>query len=545
MFGVRRTSGPSGGVAAALAAVAAVLLAAPAALAGPDPVHQPLRDGCQRNPGGLLSDTSPEWADVGGAGAGDALRAVEGSATLIHTADEDLPEAHASYDLDMDVVPDAAYAGLLAGSPDANGGQGNGNYAHDADQGKLHSEWESGVVPTFVWPAEGDRVKLWGQWVWDCGHWGQGIHTDPDERQDALIGTGDYLLPGQAEGEPPEDLRGEQTELHPIEAMVVSRRAPWRATRRAAETDVFISDDGTNARAEEECARRLSPLNPIASYGPDYAACILDAGNERQDLRGRSFSFHVPAPPRPRSARRLVWREVTMVRGRGARRHVVARRDGLDVTIAFARGAAPPLAYGASWFVRWQRDPGPAPAHLRFTLHDLTVHHALDPNPGRPSQLSAPPGEYNLYLDLNGYWMFLGGAGAGRNDGSWIPGLGSVRDGQRFVVGRSIDVFLPAGRGVRLSISGRECDLPKMAPCAINGEVSDGNDHPGQAIVQFPTIAAALGPHVLRSPVDDNYELTYSIARVAGVGSGPSPPGISGVPSSSPGGTLGGRGRVR
>jgi hypothetical protein len=116
-----------------------------------------------------------------------------------------------------------------------------------------------------------------------------------------------------------------------------------------------------------------------------------------------------------------------------------------------------------------------------------------------------------------------------------------------------VDVFVPAGQGVRVSVSGRECDLPKMAPCFINGEVSDGNDHPGQAIVEFPTVAAALGRHVLHSPVDDNYELRYSIQRMAGVaiqrmagvGSGPSPPGITGVPSSSPGGDLDGRGRVR
>ena len=88
----------------------------------------------------------------------------------MHTAAEDLPEGHLSYDLDWDVAPDPAYTGLLAGDPNANGGQGNGNFARDGDFAKLHVEWESGAVPAYVWPTEGDRVKLWGQWIWDCGH---------------------------------------------------------------------------------------------------------------------------------------------------------------------------------------------------------------------------------------------------------------------------------------------------------------------------------------------------------------------------------------
>src|SRR5947209_615152 len=232
-------------------AVLAALLAQPArAAAGPDPVSQPLHDGCQRNPVGLLSYTSPEWAFVGGRSAGDPVRAIEGAATLAHTADEDLPEGHDSYDLDWDVVPAAGYESLLAGNPSANGGQGNGNWANDADRGKMHVEWESGSVPTFAWPTEGDQVKLWGQWVWDCGHWGQGIDTNAGDRQQALIGTGDYLLPGQVEGPSPAGLRGEQTELHPLQAIVVTRHASYRAAAAERETDAFVANDGTHAYAE-------------------------------------------------------------------------------------------------------------------------------------------------------------------------------------------------------------------------------------------------------------------------------------------------------
>jgi len=60
-------------------------------------------------------------------------------------------------------------------------------------------------------------------------------------------------------------------------------------------------------------------------------------------------------------------------------------------------------------------------------LQSIKVNHSLDPNPSHPTQLSLPPGEYNLYLDVNGYWNFIGGRGlSDPTDDSWAPGLGSV-----------------------------------------------------------------------------------------------------------------------
>jgi hypothetical protein len=52
-----------------------------------------------------------------------------------------------------------------------------------------------------------------------------------------------------------------------------------------------------------------------------------------------------------------------------------------------------------------------------------------------------------------------------------------------------------------------------------------------------------LGDHTLESPVDENYVLAYTVAR-APDGTPPTPPGSTGVASSSNGGNLGGAGRV-
>jgi hypothetical protein len=81
-----------------------------------------------------------------------------------------------------------------------------------------------------------------------------------------------------------------------------------------------------------------------------------------------------------------------------------------------------------------------------------------------------------------------------------------------------------------------------MDPCVVTAEVSDGNDHPGQAIVQFASADAAVGNHTL-TPETGNYVVDYAVERIATPSSGPSEPGSSGVPSSEPGGNLGGGGR--
>ena len=256
------------------------------AQAGPDPVNQPLTDGCQRNPVGLLTFTSPEWVWVGGRNTTDAtsVRDVQGAASLVHTADEDLPEGHDSYDLDFDVAPDSQYLGLLAGDQSANGGKGN-------------------------------RVHVWGQWAWDCGHWGQGIESDQSNPQGDLIGTGDYFLPGQVEGGAPQDLRGEQTELHPMQAIVDTRANSWQSPAAEKETDAFISDEGNHAHGEERCAHDNQPPGGVPMQLPVFSACVESRANETQPIQGRSYTFFVPAPPRPSPGAQLRYREVEQVKG--------------------------------------------------------------------------------------------------------------------------------------------------------------------------------------------------------------------------------------
>jgi len=538
----------------AIALTAACLVAPAAATAAPvsDAFRKPLEDGCQRNIPGLLAYSSPEWVWVDSAKVrnGDNARHLDGVVRDPHTAGEDLPENHLSYDFDFNVVPDPPYRGLAGGSPAANGGKGSGNWDRTAPDefGQLHLEWESAVIPTFAWADDGDRVGVWGQWIWDCGHWGEGFDftapsaTDPTA---PLRHNGYYQTPGDTESEligTPEakKIRGEQTELHPLEAVVVHRAKPYQAVARESQTDAFMSTRGTGAHAEERCAHDHGPPAGQPFRSPDFSACLRDSSNEYQPLSGKTFSFLVRAPARPSPNARLRYREVRRIAAHHAHEQVTPTRDGLHVRISFDRVPAGTLEdFGASWFVGWEGDRSRTPAHLRWKLESVKVNRSFDPNPDRGQQTGVPPGEYNVYVDLNGYWNFVGGRGpAGGIGGSsppeWVPGLGAVRDGQVFPdINRTVDFFVPPGKDVRLLVTARECDLPHLDPCAATPELSDGNDAPGNHADAFPSAAAALGRHVLR-PDGGAYEVTYSIARLPGVAPGPTPPGGTGSPGSSP-----------
>lgn len=445
----------------------------------PDSKSQPLVDGCQRNPAGLLAFTSPEWVYVY---REPTARVVEGTARSTHTAGGDLPEGHDWYDLNSNIDVDSPYAYLLGTANLITGGE---------EQNRLHVEWETGTVPTYVWPTEGDRVKLWGSWIWDCGHWGQD-YRDPD-----------YFLPGTGETPFSTDVRGEQTEFHPMQAMVVTRATPYRPSVSETETDVFISNQGTLAHAEEQCAFEHPAASPD-SYGPDYTACVNDPTKQRQPVNDRNYTFFVPAPPKPSPSATLRYRVVDMIGGNGPRESVQVLSNGINVTIPF-QGFGDnvlPLRYGKSFFVRWQGTAKP-PTHLQVNLKTLKVNDSLDPSFDRPGT-DYPPGEYNLYLDINGYWRLL-------ND--WAPGLAAVSDGQKFQLDRTVDIYVPPDRGVRVFTHGRECDLPRINPCPGTTELAPDNDLPGDAIEQFASASAATGQHMLR-PESGNYELTYSIQRV-------------------------------
>jgi hypothetical protein len=479
---------------------AALALPALASAAGPDPVGPPsqsLADGCQRNIPGLLTFTSPEWVYVHSYDSQfvkpDNTYVAEGIAHHAHPAEDDLPEGHQSFDMNFNLSVDPQYQDLLGGNPATQ----TGNYAPGDEQGSLHSEWESGSIPFWAWPTENDRTKEWGSWIWDCGHWG--------------LGFPDFFVPSQLPYNGP--VTGERTEFHSIKAIVNTRANPSTTPNNESQTDVYISNDGARAHAEEQCAHDHPPLIPGTSFGPDYTACVLDATNNKQTVNDRNYSFFVPAPPKPGPSSKLTYRIVSHLSGAQPTETVTPATNGINVTVNYKKSSAP--AYGKTFYVGWTKSTSPPPDHVQVTINSITVNRSLDPNPSRLSQSGTPPGEYNLYVQGNGVWGFI-------ND--WAPGLMTVTDGQTFTPNNGIDFYVQQGKPVRVFFTGRECDFVGVNPCPQTPELSDQNDRPGDILQTFSSVSTALGQHTAQSDqstasvtdptVVPNYQLTYTVSRV-------------------------------
>lgn len=513
MKGQRVRQGRS--AAACLLALGSLAIATPASAQDPDPVpqpaavdpgglDQPLQDGCQRTPVGLLTFTSPEWVYVYSNEAfnPDPARArlMEGTAAFADVAGGDLPQGHESYDFNVDVALDPPYH-YLAGT--ANGAP------------SLHIEWELGTLPPYAWATAGDRLKNWGSWVWDCGHWGQGFAFDPEDPQATIGNDTDYFLPGTG---PTAGIGGEGTEFHPMQAVVVTRDNPYLPQVGETETDSFLSSDGTLAHASSQCALENpapAPTEgiPPLGYPPTWSACVNNPAGKWQPVNDRDYSFFVGVPPKPTDDAQLRFRvQGQPAPGNGPEELYRVQPDGVEVTVPFknfgSQGEA--LAFAKSFFVGWSGLIQHRPAHLQVDLHEVTVNDSLD-SPGLSPSTGVPPGEYGMYLDVNGNWTYL-------ND--FAPGLNSVFDGQTLDVNKTLDIHVGAGEPVELLMDTRECDLPRIAPCAATPEVADDNDAPGSGEASFASAEEAVGDHTMTSE-SGAWEMSYTIRQLTPATLGP------------------------
>jgi hypothetical protein len=511
---MRRLHATAAVLVASLVPATAAAAQDPAPLPRPDAIQQPLEDGCQRDPVGLLTFHTPEWvfvyADENFNPNPAQARVAVGVAPSADLAAGDLPQNHSFYDFNADLLLDEDYqylAGGDLGDPDAVPPiPPTGNLAEFGGQPILHIEWESGTLPPFAWPSADDRLKVWGSWVWDCGHWGQGFTADPNDPAGTVIADTDYFLPGtnQTGG-----LRGEGTEFHPMRAVVAIRESSWRSAVGETQADAFISSRGTMAYSEAVCARLFPPppspvgLPPLP-YPPAWTACTQNPLSARQNVEDRDYHFFVPAPPKPTPDAELTYRLADKGTQNAPKPQVEVKPDGIRVTVPFADQPNPggPRIFAKRFFVGWTGTDQYRPALLAVRLKRLVVNDDLENPPDTSAGL--PPGEYGLYLDVNGAWYFL-------ND--WAPGLAHVTDGEAFQLNRRVLIRVPEGAGVRLEVDGRECDLPRIQPCPPTSEVADDNDNPGSVEQEFASADDALGIHVLE-PSTVNYTLRYEIAEL-------------------------------
>jgi hypothetical protein len=439
------------------------------AVTRPDPETEARQDGCGRSRQAEFARQAPGWVYVGDRGypAGGptppvqwidgVVRAAGNQAEAVHPSGGDDPTTHDSFDFNLNILPDPAYAGLLGGREQEK----TGNFEGEGEEtGRIHIERELKGFPTFAWAEAGDRVKVMGSWVWDCGHWDPG---------------------------------GERTELHPYRAMWVERRVSSRSPWGEAEGDLYVSTQATPAGQIAECAHR-SKGDPAA-----YKACTF-AQPDWLDVSG-DYDLTLPAPPKPPGATRLVARVVD----RGSTVPVPAPVVSGGVARLRFRLAAMPgtrLVVAKQVFLGWTPVRAAAlPVHLRVRFTRVLVRRAMDPGcasymPGCGSprstldgQISASPGEFRIFSDVAGQWLL------------W-PALYRGGDGDAFAPHVVQDVYVPRNGSWRLLLWPHECDFGTlswsdpngpMAPCPKSQEFGNfsGDDLPGLVVARFT--GAALG----------------------------------------------------
>jgi hypothetical protein len=498
----------------AVALLAAALCQPAGAATRPTSRDQALQDGCQRSDFGIGFDTSPEWVYVY---RDPTIRMATGIVRIAHASLQDSILEHRSFDFNANLVPAKPFQYLIAGSPSA----GTNNFAPGGGEefGRLHFEWESATLPFFAWPTDGDRATLWGSWIWDCGHW-----TSVENNTSGVT-------------------TGEHSELHPLNGIVVNRRASFLSASGESETDVFISNEGDAAHAVEQCALSHHPVSgtPYPQYDSGFEPCATSTANRIQPL-AKSYRFFVPAPPKPAPGAHLVYRVVKRIGGGSGSERVRTEAHGIEVTVKL-HGSQKVVSYGKSFFVSWSAPPRHAPMALRVTLKSILINQA-DPNPAANTPPGAPdPSGANwvLYADLNGDWQLLN---------KWAPSLTMhVVDGERIPINRTFKIYVPRGARVSLLVQGRECDEPAgrivlgvnaglLYPCPantdeLNSNIFDvfNNDDPGTILDVYRSAAAAVGKHASSSkatvkfaglgPItfgdgvmgQGDYQLTYSVKR--------------------------------
>jgi hypothetical protein len=439
-----------GGVRGLAATVASLTLAAATAVATHGPAHdsktEPVFDGCRRSTGEVLLGTTPEWAYVG---AENSAKTIVGEVVSAYVSGEDNPTAHESYDLLFDVDPDPVYEGLLS----------------SANPAELHVEWEEKYFPLWALPTGGDRVTVIGNWIWDCGHWGQDV--DPRNEPQGWIPYAEY---GPEFG-------GESTEIHPPRAVFAVRSnaaAPDGVVTRA---NLFISSDGTPARAQEECHLSVG-LNPDTGDVNEASVAqrlsgVANRCDSWQPVNDRDYTFQMLLPPGSGAVSVDV---VEHERVNAPQPSVVIDESSgmAAVSVPFTSIVAsdverPRMALGVTITLR--RAAPPPSTGVRVTLESVDVNTDLDTEVPYQQGATVEPSEYNLYVDVGGTWVPLH---------EIAPGLQRARASEPpLSLNHSVDVWLPAGTPqLRVFAMGRECDLPRMAPCEDDVELSF-NESPG------------------------------------------------------------------
>jgi hypothetical protein len=298
---------------------------------------------------------------------------------------------HFAADYNFFVYPDQGFRGLLM--------PGNflvTNEYTPSEAGRIEVEWERGGggrdgIPDWAWPTAGDKVKVVGWHILDCGH-----------------------------GKP-----NFRTEIHP---------PLFVATYRNAALAPIGGWNGRLGSFDPANAHEATLVDAFASSygGGSYGNEVGRSGETHQPVELYTYTFDVMAPPKPSASAALAPPAILMMQGVQTLSWTpTADGRGYHFALRFpaaAQGGASAV-FGARIRVAWVDQTAPAITNLRaFQVQPLSLHVIEN----LASMWPAPRGLY-AYVNEQQRGSLLTGGGFNSNNEAYM----NVRDGARVDLSRT------------------------------------------------------------------------------------------------------------
>ena len=214
---------------------------------------------------------------------------------------------HYARDLNVFLTPDFVYRNQMATGNFKNG-------YNSQEFANFEVEWERGAVPKWAMPARGDRLRVYGPLIFDCGHGNEGPYGQDDEYRTEIhppVGWVVYRQTADADGVPQNNKQNlawkwyEPTDLRAMATTLPSTDLHDTLVR-ATVADTFFSSFGGNVIESlngcddngdlEVGTGAAAPCYVSARFHNDAA---LDTYEWGSDVLNQDYNFTVPAPPRP------------------------------------------------------------------------------------------------------------------------------------------------------------------------------------------------------------------------------------------------------
>lgn len=416
-----------------------------------------------------ISQAFPEWRSVGENYVPDGVtkpplrsyKILEGVVSRdddIHVASQDLPSAHFTHDFTFSVNPDSPFRYLLGKD-------------RDSLQDHMEVEWESGLAqgddrrenPAAIPNRRGDSFGFYS-----AGHQRQEVIWQWPTANDWVHVEGIWIV-DRGHNKPRTN-----TEIHPAHFVAVKRDLPAKyepvpgqyffATR----TDIFANGDGNVIWNN----KGLHPFAQPVKMSERVYTVIVKHDLPRPNSNARlKYAFQTqqgdtyPSPPR------------VEVFENGS---PDVPEPHVRVSVAWASDRAPDTAiFGRTLFLYWDDVPShgvPATFPMKkiaVTLEKILIQDKREGN-------DADPGEYRLFADMGGRWLFLNeftGASDIISEGlgeAWDPTYSANHPIQlggfsypypkpphaeyEFHFNQTFESYVPQGKELRFAVEGWEGD---------------------------------------------------------------------------------------